>query len=266
MQVGEGTTDQLFKTLAEYNPTTNAVMEKIAKALIPLGLALLSILFLIELSNMQKKFPTENGGLSIEVLTDLAMKYVIAYILVMSSGYLIDAIVWFTIQGAKWVNSVLAPQAVGGAIPKMGKVSFWAKPLVGLFYAIAYFSLWLSEVVAKILIFLRGIQLYILKALAPILIAFFVHDELRSIAIGFVKQVMAYALQGILLVLLLGLIPTIAANDFLSLSKFEGGIWQGAGALVQNIMTFVAVAFKYGIITFLLVGSQGLAKRLIGAM
>ena len=108
--------------------------------------------------------------------------------------------------------------------------------------------------------------MYILKALAPILIAFFVHDELRSIAIGFVKQVMAYALQGILLVLLLGLIPTIAANDFLSLSKFEGGIWQGAGALVQNIMTFVAVAFKYGIITFLLVGSQGLAKRLIGAM
>ncbi|MCD5208455.1 type III secretion system protein PrgH, partial [Enterococcus faecalis] len=122
------------------------------------------------------------------------------------------------------------------------------------------------SIIANILIFLRGIQLYMIKALAPLFVAFFVHDELRSIAMGYMKQIMAYALQGVLLVLLLGLIPILTANDYLSFESLEGGILAGAGAIIINVMTYFNLILKYVAVIILLVGSQGFAKRLVGAM
>ncbi|WP_185939699.1 type IV secretion system protein, partial [Enterococcus faecalis] len=130
----------------------------------------------------------------------------------------------------------------------------------------AYIALVLSSIIANILIFLRGIQLYMIKALAPLFVAFFVHDELRSIAMGYMKQIMAYALQGVLLVLLLGLIPILTANDYLSFESLEGGILAGAGAIIINVMTYFNLILKYVAVIILLVGSQGFAKRLVGAM
>ena len=258
MRNPKGTTDQLFKSLAEYNPTTNEAMSKIAKVLVPLGIAILGILFMIELANTQKKFQSEDGGLTIELLTNIALKYVIAYVCIMGSGYIIDGIVWFTIQAAKWINSIVTATGTSEAIPQMEKVSWWAKPIVFFFQIFAY--------IANILIFLRGIQLYMIKALAPLFVAFFVHDELRSIAMGYMKQIMAYALQGVLLVLLLGLIPILTANDYLSFESLEGGILAGAGAIIINVMTYFNLILKYVAVIILLVGSQGFAKRLVGAM
>ena len=259
MRNPKGTTDQLFKSLAEYNPTTNEAMSKIAKVLVPLGIAILGILFMIELANTQKKFQSEDGGLTIE-------KYVIAYVCIMGSGYIIDGIVWFTIQAAKWINSIVTATGTSEAIPQMEKVSWWAKPIVFFFQIFAYIALILSSIIANILIFLRGIQLYMIKALAPLFVAFFVHDELRSIAMGYMKQIMAYALQGVLLVLLLGLIPILTANDYLSFESLEGGILAGAGAIIINVMTYFNLILKYVAVIILLVGSQGFAKRLVGAM
>ncbi|MGH2233637.1 type IV secretion system protein, partial [Enterococcus faecalis] len=68
------------------------------------------------------------------------------------------------------------------------------------------------------------VQLYMIKALATLFVAFFDHDELRPIAMGYMKQIMAYALQGGLLVLLMGLIPILTANHYLSFGSFDGGI------------------------------------------
>lgn len=262
----EGTADQLFKTLSEYNATTNAIMEKIAKALIPLGMAILGILFMIELANTQKKFQEEGGGLTIEILTNIAMKYIIAYFFIMTSGYIIDSVVWFTIQVSKWIHSFVSIEGVSETIPEFGKVPFWAKPVLFLFQITCYVFVFLSSVVVKILIFLRGVQLYVIKALAPLFFAFFVNDELRTIAMGYLKTIFAYALQGTILILLLGLLPILTVNDFLEIGSFEGGIWVAAGALVLSVMKYVALILKYIAIILLLVGSQGLAKRLVGAM
>ncbi|MBO6405281.1 type III secretion system protein PrgH, partial [Enterococcus faecalis] len=45
MNIPKGTTEQLFKSLAEYNPARTEAMPKIPKVLVPLGIALLGILF-----------------------------------------------------------------------------------------------------------------------------------------------------------------------------------------------------------------------------
>lgn len=266
MNIPQSTLDQLFKGLGDYNPTTNSVMDKVAKALIPLGMCIVGILFLMELMNYSKKLDKEDGGMTGEVLANIALKYLIAAILVVSSGYIIDSIVWFGIQAAKWINSVITVGSMDDVIPAMGKTSWWAKPIVFLFQIFAYFAMWLSGVITNILVFLRGVQLYIAKAIAPILIAFFVSDELKSIAIGYFKHIMALALQGALLVLIIGLIPVLTKNDLLSLTSFEGGVWQAAEAVIINIMTYISLILKYIAIIILLIGSQGMAKRFMGAM
>ncbi|WP_157456813.1 type IV secretion system protein [Carnobacterium maltaromaticum] len=262
MNIPESTLNQLFKGLQEYNPTTNDIMNKIAIVLQPLGIAIVGILFMMELTNYSKKFNQEDGGLTAEVLANIAVKYLIAFLLIMGSSYMMDAILWFGIQASKWIDSVITTEAGKDVIPAMAKTPLWARPLVFLFQIIAYIFLWLSEVVTNILIFLRSIQLYIVKAIAPILIAFFVHDELRSIAVGYFKYVMALALQGALLVLIIGLIPILTKNDVLSLS-YSGA---GAGAIITNVMTYIALIFKYIAIIVVLISSQNMAKRFMGAM
>ncbi|EHV0179361.1 type III secretion system protein PrgH [Enterococcus faecalis] len=259
MTIPEDVINQLTKGLREYNPTTYDTMDKIAKAMIPFGTAILFILFMIEFSNTYKKLDREEGGMTIELLGSIAVKYIVALVFIMNSGVIIDALVWFGNEAVKWIQSIIDTTGTNGSIPEMGKVAWWAKPIVALFEVFAYIALWLSELITKILICLRAIQFYIVKAVAPILIAFLMSEELRSIAIGFLKQVGALVLQGVLLILIIGLIPIITANDFASFNV------DGVSGFIQAVMDYVGLIFKYIAIIILLIGSQGLSKRLVGA-
>jgi hypothetical protein len=260
MNIPESTLNQLFKGLGEYNPTTNEIMEKIAKVLQPLGIAILAILFLIELSDQAKKFNRDDGGMTIEVLANIGLKYLIGVVVILGSGYIIDGIVWFGVQAAKWTNSVMSASGTDEVIPGMGKADWWAKPIIFLFQVFTYIALWVSEFAANILIFLRGVQLYIVKAVLPMIVAFFVSEELRSIAVGIIKYIMGLVLQGVLLVIIIGLIPVLMQNDLLQMTA------SGGGSLIENVMTYVALICKYVAIIILIVGSQGMAKRFMGAM
>jgi len=260
------TIKQLTDTLAQYNPVTNATMEKIAKAMIPLAMGIIGILFMIELLNMSKQFDREDGGMTTEVFMNIAMKYVIAFFLVSCSGQLIDAIMWIGIQMTKWINSIVAHTATDGSIPSLSDAPWYQKPLLAFAEMFAYLALGASTMIVKILVFLRMMQLYIVKAIAPILIAFFTSTELRSIAIGFFKHVMTFVLQGALLMLIIGLIPVITSNDYLSFGTFTDGAFKNAGTVMHNFMIYMSLIFKYVTIIFLLIGSQNLAKRFIGGM
>ena len=265
MNISDETLDQLFKSLKEYNPTTNAVMEKIAIAMQLFGMVIVLILFLVELQDTSRKFNRDDGGMTIEVLLNIAAKYLIAWVFIMISSQLIDGTLWFFIQMSKWIHSMLPLGSQEDVIPGMEKGSWFQRGLLFLFQILAYIAIAIASFTTKILIFLRGIQLYILKALAPVLIAFFVSEEMKQTAMGWLKQVLAYALQGALLILIIGLIPIITKNDFLS-TNLQGPIWENAGKVVMNIITYLTLILKYIVIIFLLIGSQNLAKRLIGAM
>lgn len=265
MNISEETLDQLFKSLKEYNPTTNAVMEKIALAMQLFGMVIVLILFLIELQDTSRKLNRDEGGMTTELFLNIGAKYLVAWACIMMSSQLVDGILWFFIQMAKWIHSLLPLGTQNEIIPKMVKASWFQRVILFLFQTLAYIAIAIASFTTKILIFLRSIQLYILKALAPVLIAFFVSEEMKQTAMGWLKQVLAYALQGALLILIIGLIPIITKNDFLSTS-LSGPIWENAGKVVMNILTYFTLILKYFVIIFLLIGSQNLAKRLIGAM
>lgn len=260
----DATTKQLTQTLGQYNPVTNAVMEKISMAMIPLGMAIIGILFMVELMNLSEKFDREDGGMTSEVLMNVAMKYIVAFVFVSCSGLIIDAVMWFGIQMTKWIDSIITITVSKVDIPTVGKAPWWQKPLLGMAEALTYIFYIASQVVVQILVFMRALQLYIVKAIAPILIAFFVSTELRSIAIGFFKHVMALALQGALLILILGLIPILTANDFLSFASFTSNLLGNVSAAMTNLLSYVELIFKFITIIFLLIGSQNMSKRFMG--
>lgn len=266
MNIPKETLDQLFMNLGEYNPVTNDAMERIAIALRLVGIAIVSILFLVELNSYVKKFDSDSGGLTSEVYLHLAIKYLMAYALIMTSNYLVDGIVWFGIKIGQIINSIVEVVGVDDAIPPLKKMKMFERIFAFMFRIFAYLALILSGWIGTILIFLRGLELYIIKAFAPILLAFFVHDDLRSITIGFVKYVMAVVLQGALLVLIIGLIPIITANDFLGMGALDGNLLEKAGTAISNIIEYFTLILKYIVVIVLLIGSQRKAKQFMGAM
>lgn len=266
MDISKGTLDQLFQTLSKYNPVTNTAMEKIATVLQPVGLAILSILFLLELLNYSKKFDSEEGGMTANIYLTIGLKYFIAMVLIMTSSMIVDGIVWIGIQTGQWINSIVAITGKDDVIPPLAKMKMWERIFPFFFRIFAYLAMIISGWLANIIIFLRGLELYIIKAIAPILVAFFVHDELRSITIGFFKYIMAVVLQGALLVLILGLIPILTANDFSAFTPLDGSLLENAGAALKNIFDYVVIIAKYVVVMILIIGSQRKAKQFMGAM
>ena len=108
---------ELTKTLSEYSPSVNTAVNNVVSGTKPVALIIITIMFLIEMDSWWKYMKQEGGGLTGELWLDVAYKYILAYILVMMSGQLFDAILDF-------VNIVL--KVIDGIVPE-SKVSWELK-------------------------------------------------------------------------------------------------------------------------------------------
>jgi len=256
--ISSDTLTQLTDNLQHYNPTLNTAVEKAAGALQPLALAFLSILFLMEWLEMSKKFNVDNGGLTLEALAELGIKYLIAVTLILGGTHIVDALVWCGIALAKIINTWLPAQSFDGVVkPPSGHLGFMESALLTLFQFLAQIFVWISEMIIKILVFLRSIQLYMVKVVIPIFVVFFMSEQLKGIAIGFLKQIAAIVIQGAVLVLVVGIAPLVFSNDFANIAA--------SGDVMTNLANYIGIIIKMFVFAFLLVGSQNKAKQWIGA-
>ncbi|HEY0221626.1 hypothetical protein [Lactovum miscens] len=261
MDISQTLISQLTKGLNDYNPTVNQMVTAVASALRVLALAGLTILFLIELSGTYKKLDQDGGGLTIEVLAEIALKYLFAWILVMFSDQLIDGIAWL---GAQVVRLIAGHTTINYALDTFNGtttgMNFIEKGLFAIVELVAQMVSWLAQWIAQILVFMRSVQLYLYKAIAPIIIVFFMNDEMRSTAIGFLKQFGAIVLQAGVMLLVLAIFPSFMTSDLLSMNV------SGLSQFFQDISVLVQVIVKMVILIIVLLGSQNLAKRILGAM
>ena len=110
--------------------------------------------------------------------------------------------------------------------------------------------------VVNLLITIRFIQLYLMIPFAPLTIPTFLSDDWRSIGIGYLKNIMVYALQGVLIFLIISLVPLFESAGKLALSNGAGvteTLATAFGGLVQAILLIIA-----------LVGSQRTARSILG--
>lgn len=73
-----------------------------------------------------------------------------------------------------------------------------------------------------------------LKALAPLLVAFFMMDSLRTVTINFLKYFAASALIGVILIIVSVVYDSIVAADILKVTTADNGTWGTAFASIAK--------------------------------
>ncbi|HGA0807269.1 TPA: hypothetical protein ACGQOM_001996, partial [Streptococcus agalactiae] len=106
----------------------------------------------------------------------------------------------------------------------------------------------------KVMVLLRFIELYFYKAIAPVIVAFWMGDDTRHIAKNFLKTFGAIALQSAVIVLLLAIWQGLNIDAVIKISKDS---WVGAFAAGFSYIG------KCIVFLILLFGSQRKAKQLL---
>ncbi|AML46720.1 TPA: type IV secretion system protein [Streptococcus suis] len=242
--------DNITNSLAEYSSTVNQYADKINGALLPVASVLILTFFLFDILSWNRRLGQEGGGLTAQLWMEVALGYIIAFILVYNISEIFDFIVFVFNRAIALVDSVLPKTAYKAEVDTSGVSGWIMKQIVKL---VGWAAEFVGNVSAKILVFMRFFQMYILKAVSPLIVAFFMSEQTRPVAINFLKHFSAYAFQGLLLVIIVKLYPALITDDML---KAGSGDWVTAFASIAKSIVYIIALF----------GSQRLAKSLLNAM
>lgn len=241
---------ELTKGLGSYNSSVNNSMTAINKSLMAIGYILVSILFLLELLSWYRFIRNQGGEMSWKLFLEVAVKYFIAYFLVSQSGAILNAILWFTNGVTKMIGVDLSGDNMFEFV-WLKKGNLGVRILVNGLAAIAGVGAMIS---IKVMVLLRFIELYFYKAIAPVIVAFWMGDDTRHIAKNFLKTFGAIALQSAVIVLLLAIWQGLNIDAVIKISKDS---WVGAFAAGFSYIG------KCIVFLILLFGSQRKAKQLL---
>ena len=254
--------DELIKQLEQgmygYNPTVYDLMGKVSQSLTAVGVALAVFFFWFDFEVQARAFEEAGTTPDMTSYSKLAMKYVMTVVVIMNSGMILNFILWIAIQITKWVSSITVNS-------KSFELQSAVKAYTGhkfIMTAMMYVSDWLGNItmlfasaIAKIVLLLRFIELYIYKAFAPILLAFFAQKDLRGNAIQFLKRFAAISLQSAVIVLVSILYNELVTSKILEVTS-KNDDWSALGVAVSGIL--------YGVLlVMLLLGSQKKAKEFL---
>lgn len=242
--------NSITNSLAEYSSTVNQYADKINNGLLPVAGILILTFFLFDILSWNRRLGQEGGGLTAQLWMEVALGYVVAFILVYNISEIFDFIVFIFSKAIGLVNSVLPNKEFKAEVDTSGISGWVAKQIIKLVGVATEF---IGNVSAKILVFMRFFQMYILKAVSPLIVAFFMSEQTRGVAINFLKLFAAYAFQGLLLVIIVRLYPALVTDDTL---KAGDGDFVTAFASIAKSIVYVLALF----------GSQRLAKSLLNAM
>jgi hypothetical protein len=242
--------DNITNSLAEYSSTVNQYSDQINNALLPVASILILSFFLVDIISWNKRLGQEGGSLTVQLWMEVALGYVIAFLLVYNTSAIFDFIVLIFNKGITLVNGVLPQRSFDVEVDTSGISGWIFKQIVSLVAKTVDF---IGDICAKIIVFLRFFQMYILKAISPLIVAFFMSEQTRPVAINFLKHFASYALQGLLIVIIVSLYPALVTDDMF---KAGSGDWVVAFASIGKGVVYIIAIF----------GSQKLAKTLLNAM
>lgn len=242
----------LMNSLSQYSPQTNQVMEAMAGALRPTGMILIGIFFLIELIERTSELKLEGGTTTPRLFGEIAFYYLIAFLLVWQFNTVLDATLELGTTLQKLADKVVPAKEVDLAINLDGVKGHIMKHLMNI---VGGFTHFLSGIVVNIIMMLRYYQIYMAGVLGPIVVAFFVNRSLRSIAVNFLKLIGAYALQGLVILVIVRLYPYIVTDSILQLNDM--GAWDSFAHAFSSIARGI-------IFIMLVVGSGRYSKSLMG--
>lgn len=241
---------ELTKGLGSYNSSVNNSMTAVNKSLMAIGYILVSILFLLELLSWYRFIRNQGGEMTWKLFLEVAVKYFIAYFLVSQSGAILNAILWFT----NTVTKLIGVDLSGSNLFEFKALKKGAYGIRTGLNFLAYLIGATAIVSIKVMVLLRFIELYFYKAIAPVIVAFWMGDDTRHIAKNFLKTFGAIALQSAVIIILLAIWQGFKVDTAMQLDK-NSWLWTYAPA--------ISYIGKCIIFLILLFGSQRKAKQLL---
>lgn len=245
--MNQSTLNQLTTSLKDYSPTAYKIMGDISHSMQHVAVILLLLFMGLEMFNWYQHLKNNGGELTLQLFFELAIKYVLAYFLVLSIDQIFDIFGWM-------FNGMIKLAAKNGVSPYKVKIpdfkglNFVAKGILQTVYWVIDF---IGQIATKLLILLRSSTLYVYKGIAKIVVACFMMDALRPICFNFFKLYLAAILQGVILVIIILLYPAIVTDDLLKVATT--GAWTSA-------LTAIAKGIIYILLLF---GSQRMAKSIL---
>ncbi|MGT2712815.1 hypothetical protein [Streptococcus oriscaviae] len=245
---------ELTKNLSQYSPILNDTVNQVDKGVKPVAVVIIAIFFLIEMDSWYKYMKQEGGGITRELWMDVAFKYILAYLLVMLSGSIFDMILEIVNMVIRTIDGVIPAEKVSWQ-GQYDQTEGWF--FKNIFWLVGGATEGIAKLSTKLIVYMRALEMYLLKAVGSLLIAFFMSDATRSIAINILKYFGAAAFQGLLLLLIVRFYPVLVTEDLMKVNM--QGDFETWGTAISSIGKGI-------IFIVLLWGSQRKAKQLLSAM
>lgn len=242
---------ELTSSLSSYSSATNQAVNMMADAVRPIGYILLGLFFWFEMASWSQMVKSRGGALTQKIWLEALMKYLFALIMISASSQICDAILELLNIIVKVIAHVTPTVKTTIDSNISGGKGWFEKHIIEF---VGFVVGKVSNVILGIIVFLRYLDLYMLKALAPLLVAFFMMDSLRSVTINFLKYFAASALIGVILIIVSVVYDSIVAADILKVTTGSSDSWGTAFASIAKGVIYI----------FVMVGSSRKAKQLLG--
>jgi len=244
----------LFEVLGKSSSGLNSkgweyVVQVVSNSTTKVGLYLLIFFLIFEIGKTFEQANRNNEGTVVPITMFNACGFaLLAGALVTGTIFILPFINDITVGGINLIKNIGTYKLMSYASPEgpswwdgLGKIISWLITfLVGI----------ISSIIIVVVIVTRTLQLYVYTMLAPIAFSTFASSEYRSIGVSFLKTYCAVSLQGLVILLILGL-----SNAF-SAPNVSGAVAGGLSSLVMPIVVAVLV-LQSGRISKAIVGLGG---------
>ena len=150
-------TVDLIKSLSSYNPTVWTYMSSITKSVMqPLGVAILSVVLILEFSKMAKKIANSGGAMTFEALAPMLISYIMVAVVITNTTVIVEAIIGIASHAIEQVASIVAH---GGAkydtLSGLKGSGFIGRMIVGFFALLIWLVRIVSAAMVNLLVSIR---------------------------------------------------------------------------------------------------------------
>ena len=197
---------------------------------LPIAYAVLSLFCVLALYDAAVK--SEHVGsntMGVEIIVHLLIKLSLCIWAIENCADILNAIYDLTAYFTEQVSSYLSPSNLSGLDmdaleAAVDDLDFWSQFGSTIIMMVTWFIMQFSIMLAKIVVIVRFIELYLYFCVAPVPIATLPSPEMSQIGKNFLKSFAAVCIQGTLIFLVLSFFPYIAngllsdSNSFLEIA------------------------------------------------
>lgn len=254
VQLGDNLLVELQKGLDTYMPNLwSGVLTLMKNVMQPYGTAILLVLFFVEFINISKRITDSGGAMTFEAFVPVLIKYIFVAAFTANTHLVLQFIGQVSADivtkiGSTGTASYEQMEAIKGK-------GLWGSMIVAILSFIAGFVRMGAKFFLQIQVWMRFMTLYIMVPFSPLAFATLVSDEWRSIGINYIKSFIAYAVQGIVIALVIAYMPMI----FKQLAT-----WNNADSQ-QGISYFMSAIFQSIGMILIFQKSREVARNIVGA-